>query len=188
MSQSNNEYFTFQIVCPKTKNVIFVGYGTGRADIAHLSSYKLNNPEWLANDPLYEYLRGLMSDGYAPIVERIHDNITREESKRLKIERCRELGAGKPGSHLFNRRPDEIVTQETKERTRSSLKGRPLSEKHRKNLCVPKRSREGYLNKPPISEETRARMSASQKGRRHTPESRAKMREAARARRTKEKR
>lgn len=92
------------------------------------------------------------------------------------------------GPHLIQTRKKmslshtgKTQTEETKLKKSMALRGRPLLEgtkqkisQSRKGKKYPKLS-EALRNRPPISEEVRAKMSASQTGRKHSEESKKKM-------------
>ena len=129
-----NDYYVFQIVCPETVAVIFVGYGRRAAWKNHFSSYRLDNPEFQTNEEFYIHLRNLRDKGTPAFSEKIHENLTRDEAKRLKAERCVKLAQEPKGRHLRNLRPDGKPGQSTREKHRASAASRRHSPETRAKL------------------------------------------------------
>lgn len=87
-----NECFIYGLYDPNTKELFYVGKGTGYRDSSHLKPSLWKEPKKTSNPFLYYKIKSLMENNTPPIIKRLYENLLEEEAYKIESEIITEHG------------------------------------------------------------------------------------------------
>jgi hypothetical protein len=99
-----NDCYVYALIDPITKEMFYVGKGTGYRDKSHLKPSLWKNPKDTTNPFLYYKIRSLMLSDTPPIIERLYENIHENEAYEIENKLIEQHGRRfvDSGGKLFN--------------------------------------------------------------------------------------
>lgn len=97
------ECFVYQLIDPNTKQIFYIGKGSGYRNKSHLKPSMWECPKDTTNPFLYYKIKSLMENNTPPLTEIIECNLTDENAYKIETELIKKYGRRfVDGGILFN--------------------------------------------------------------------------------------
>jgi hypothetical protein len=92
MDTELNVFYVYALIDQDTKEIFYVGKGSGYRDSSHLKPSLWKNPKETVNPFLYYKIRSLMNKNKPPIIKRMYENLSESEAYDIETRLIKEYG------------------------------------------------------------------------------------------------